>query len=150
MDGGGGGAGGEPRLTAGGGERRTARPWGGAGGRRARGAAAPAGRGWRGRGREPEEGSLLPSAAAAVVLVGEPEGSSRRVSGMINHVWQRRGRRTRCTSPTPARRWLLTAVSAVLKSSPRGGQAEGVRVSPEPRDGSIPTLSLGSFETQET
>lgn len=28
---------------------------------------------------------LLP---AAVVVAGEPEGSSRRVSEMINHVWQ--------------------------------------------------------------
>lgn len=70
---------------------------GGARASRVRGAAVPAGRGWRGRGREPEDVSLLSSAAAAaVVVVGEPEGSSKRVSGMINHVWQRRGRRTRC------------------------------------------------------
>lgn len=54
-----------------------------------RGPEVPAGRCSLGRGREPEEVSLLSTAAAvAVVVVGEPEGSSRRVSGMINHVWQ--------------------------------------------------------------
>ena len=62
-----------------------------------RGSEVPAGRCSLGRGREPEEVSLLSAAAAAaVVVVGEPEGSSRRVSGMINHVWQQQGRRTRC------------------------------------------------------
>lgn len=54
-----------------------------------RGSEVPAGKRSLGRGREPEEVSLLSTAAAAaVVVVGEPEGSSRHVSGMINHVWQ--------------------------------------------------------------
>lgn len=61
-----------------------------------RGPEVPAGRCSLDQGWEPEDVSLLSTAAAAtVVVVGEPEGSSRRVSGMINHVWQQQGRRTR-------------------------------------------------------
>lgn len=122
-----------------------------------RGSEVPAGKRCLGRGRQPEEVSLLSTAAtAAVVVVGEPEGSSRRVSGMINHVWQQRGRRDavrtqRPAPPLPLHAFgLLTAISSALKSSPRGGPAEGDHVLPEPRDGSLPTPSSWSFETRET